>query len=248
MGVHPYKPPQELFKKFKPIAEQLSKQLGKTVAFEVAKSYDDAVAKLESGDFDFAFLGPVLYIKARERAGVQPVAQVMDKGRPTFHGVIVVKAGSTIKSVKEMKGRSFAFGEKGSTLTHVVPLSLLMENGIHLSDLSKHRFVGTHDNVAMNIIRGEFDMACLQPDVAEKYAGQGLSVIGRSPELPEHVFVASRKIDAKTLQKTQAALVGMDISLAKGIKESITGMTKFTDKDFDVLRAIMKRVDKELEK
>ncbi len=248
MGVHPYKPPQELYKKFKPIADYLSTKLGKPVEFQIAQSYEDATNKIGTGAYDFAFLGPTLYVEAHDKYGVAPLAQIANNRKPFFHGVIVVKKGSGISSLKELKGKSIAFGERHSTLTHLLPLWMLMDAGVRLPDLKEYRFAGTHDNVALNVVRGAADAAGLMPDIAEKYKDQGLEVIARSPDLPEHVFAATKSTDPKTVDLVQNALLGMDIALAKGIKDSISNLQKFNDKDFDVLRKIMKQVGPELGK
>jgi phosphonate transport system substrate-binding protein len=248
MGVHPYKPPQELYKKFKPIADYLSTKLGKPVEFQIAQSYDDAANKVGTGAYDFAFLGPTIYVDAHDKYGVVPLAQIANNKKPVFHGVIVVKKGSGITSLKDLKGKSVAFGERHSTLTHLIPLWMLMDAGVRLPDLKEYRFAGTHDNVALNVARGAADAGGLMPDIAEKYKDQGIEVIARSPDLPEHVFAATKSMDQKTVDLLQNALVGMDIALAKGIKDSISNLQKFNDKDFDVLRKIMKQVGPELGK
>jgi hypothetical protein len=123
---------------------------------------------------------------------------------------------------------------------------MIMDAGVRLPDLKEYRFAGTHDNVALNVARGAADAGGLMPDIAEKYKDQGIEVIARSPDLPEHVFAATKSMDQKTVDLLQNALVGMDIALAKGIKDSISNLQKFNDKDFDVLRKIMKQVGPEL--
>ncbi len=160
----------------------------------------------------------------------------------------MVKKGSGIKSPKDLKGKTFAFGDRNSTLTHVVPLYMLVNNGIHLSDLSKYSFVGSHNNVALNVAVGTFSAAGLMPDIAEKYMSQGLEVIAKSPDLPEHVFVAAPSLDNETVKKLQEAILSMPPDVYKKIKGSLTGLQKFNDKDFNVLRNILKTVEKELEK
>jgi phosphonate transport system substrate-binding protein len=220
MGIHPYKPPQELYRKFRPIADYLSTKLGKPIEFQIALSYDDAANKVGTGAYDFAFLGPTIYVDARDKFGVVPLAQIANNKKPFFHGVIVVKKGSGITSLKDLKGKSIAFGERHSTLTHLVPLWMIIDAGVSLADLKEYRFAGTHDNVALNVARGAADAGGLMPDIAEK----------------------------KTVDLLQNSLVNMDIALAKGIKDSISNLQKFTDKDFDVLRKIMKQVGPELGK
>ena len=249
MGVHPYKPPVELQKIFKPIADYISKETGKEVEIRIGQTYEDAAAKVGNGSFDFAFIGPSIYVEAQKRHGVVPLGQIMNNGKPTFHGVMVVKKGSSITSMNQLKGKKIAFGEKNSTLNHVVPLWMLLNAGLKFSDLNEHSYLKTHDNVAMNIIRGNFDAGGLQPDVAEKYKDQGLEVIATSPEIPEHVFVATKSLDAATVKAVQNALVSSNaVPVLKGIKGSISGVQKFSDTDFDFLRKIMKEVDPYLDK
>jgi phosphonate transport system substrate-binding protein len=248
MGVHPYKPASDLYKIFKPIADHVSKQIGKPVELRFGKSYAESVDFVGKGDVDFSFLGPSLFIEANSKYGVQPLVQIVNGDKPSFNGVIIVKKGSGITSLKSLKGKKFAFGDRESTLTHIVPLYMLIESGVHLSDLKEYAFVGSHDNVALNIARGSFDAAGLQPDVAEKYKDQGLEVIAKSPEIPEHVFVATKSLDAATTAQIQKALLNVSPTILKGIKGSVTSTQKFSSKDFDVLRKIMKTVEAEKNK
>jgi phosphonate transport system substrate-binding protein len=248
MGVHPYKSAKELHAKFKPIADAISKKIGKPVEFQVGRDYDDAVKKVGTGKFDFAFLGPTLYIKARDEYKVIPLAMIENKGKASFQGVIIVQKGSSISSLKDLKGKRFAFGSRGSTLSHVAPLYMLLDAGVKLEQLQLYKFVGSHDNVAQAVATKTFDAGGLMPDVAKKHMDRGLKVIAQSPELPEHVFVATKTMDAATVEYIQSALITLDPALQKKIKGSLTGMQKFEDKDFDVLRKIMKKVEKEMKK
>jgi phosphonate transport system substrate-binding protein len=248
MGVHPYKPISDLYKIYKPIADAVAQKMGKPVELRIGKTYDEAVELVGKGDVDFSYLGPSLYVEAKSKFNVKLLAQIITNGKPVFHGVIIAKKGSGIAALKDLKGKNFAFGERESTLSHIVPLYMLMEAGVQLSDLKKYGFFGTHDNVALNVLRGASDAAGVQPDVADKYLDQGLQIIARSEDLPEHVFAATKSLDPATTTKLQNALLGLDMVLLKGIKAPITGIQKGNDKDFDVLRKIMKAVEKEKNK
>lgn len=248
MGVHPFKSAQELHTMFKPIANYLSQKLGVPVELKVGKTYEDTAERLGKGEIDFSYLGPTTYAKFSTTQHFKPLVQIVNNGKPSFYGVIVAKKGSTIKAIKDLKGKAFAFGDKNSTVTHVVPLYMLMNEGLTVSDLGKHAFVGSHDNIALNIISGTFDAAGLMPDIAEKYKEKGLEVVLKQPEIPEHVFAATKSMDAATFNKIQDALLTMDASLYKNIKGSLTGLQKFNDKDFNVLRNILDKVEKDLDK
>jgi len=249
MGVHPYKPPVEVHKIFKPIADYIAKETGKQVEVQIGQTYEDAGTKIGTGVFDFAYIGPAIYVDAQKQYGLVPLAIVANNGRPTYHGVITVKKGSSITSLAQLKGKKFAFGARNSNMNHTVPLWMLMNAGVKLTDLKEYSFLKTHDNVAMNIIRGTFDGGGMQPDIAEKYRAQGLEVIATSPELPEHVFVATKSLDAATAKAIQNALNSEKaVPVLKGIKESISGAPKFVDADFDISRKIMKEVGPYLDK
>lgn len=249
MGVHPYKPPVELYKIFKPIADYIAKETGKQVELQIGKTYEDAQEKIGTGVFDFAYISPVIYVEAQKQYGLVPLAIIANNGIPTYHGVITVKKGSPITSLAQLKGKKFAFGARNSNMNHTIPLWMLMNAGVKLTDLKEYSFLKTHDNVAMNIIMGTFDAGGLQPDVAEKYTDQGLQVLVKSPELPEHVFVANKSLDAATAKAVQNALNSPNAApVLKGIKSSVSGAPKFADSDFDILRKIMKEVGPYLDK
>lgn len=248
MGVHPYRPVSDLYAIYKPIVNYVSKKIGKPVELRIGRTNSEIVDLLGKGEIDFSFLGPALYVETTSKYKLTPLAQIVNDGKPIYYGVIIVKKGSGITSLKSLKGKTFAFGERDSNLSHVVPLYMLMEAGVRLADLKQYAFLGSHDNVALNIVRGSFDAAGIQPDVAGKYKDQGLEIIARSIDLPEHVFAASKSLDAETTAQIQNALLTMDITLLQGIKKSLTGIQKFSDKDFDGLRKIVKTVEKEKNK
>lgn len=249
MGVHPYKPPVALRKIFRPIADYIEKETGKQVEIRIGQTYEDAGTKIGTGVFDFAYISPIIYVKAQKQYGLVPLAIIENHGKPTYHGVIVVKKGSAIKSLTQLKGKKFAFGARYSNLNHTMPLWMLLNAGVKLTDLKEHNFLKTHDNVALNIIRGTYDAGGIQPDIAEKYRGQGLEVIMKTPELPEHVFVATRSLDPRTVRAVQNALNSPKaVSALKGIKGSISGAPKFSDSDFEILRKILKEVKPYMDK
>lgn len=249
MGVHPYKPPVEVHKIFKPIADYIAKETGRDVKIQIGRTYEDAGTKIGTGVFDFAYISPVIYVQMQEKYGLVPLAIIANNGKPTYHGVMAVKKGSSITTVDQLKGKKFAFGARNSNLNHTVPLWMLMNAGVKLTDLKEYSFLKTHDNVALNIIRGNYDAGGMQPDIAEKYREQGLEVIMKSPELPEHVFVATKALDAATVQAIQSALNSQNaVPVLRGIKSSISGAPKFSDSDFDILRNIMKDVGPYMDK
>jgi phosphonate transport system substrate-binding protein len=242
-GVHPFVKPTEIAKKFKPVTEFLSKELNREIQIVVGKSYEDIADRYQKGEVDFGFMGPSLYALESEKGLVFPLARIVVDGKGTFQGVIIVKEDSPVKKISDLRGESFAFGDPESTLSHYMPHYMLMEQGIQLKDLSKYAFVGNHDNVAINVLQGNFVAGGLKPDVARKYLDKGLRELAISEPVPEHLFVAGLKLDEGIRQKITAALLKADVELLKPINKSITGMEIAKREDYAGLRKLMVEVD-----
>ena len=62
--------------------------------------------KVGKGEADFAFLGPSLYVQAHDMYRAAPRAQVVNSGKPSFYGVIAVKKGKGITSLRSSLPRT----------------------------------------------------------------------------------------------------------------------------------------------
>lgn len=244
-GVHPFKKPTELVKMFKPVADFIGQELGKEVKIVVGKSYEETMEKFKSGEYDFGYFGPAPYAILSQTSQVVPLARIQNKGKGTFKGVLVVKQDSPIAALTDLKGKSFAFVDKSSTLGHYVPHDMLLAEGISLADLSKYAFIGSHENVAKNVLLGRFDAGALKPSIAKKYLDQGLKILAESNPIPNHLFLSSSQLDAGVRQQVKQALLKADVSLLTPIKSSITGLEEVAPGDYDALRTLLVKIDKE---
>lgn len=248
-GVHPFKSPLKLKKMFSPLATYLSQELGTDVQFRSAKNYDAAMQALVEGKVDFSYMGPAPYAILDEQypGKIRIAAAVLNKGKPTFNGVIVAKEDSDINSLADLKGKKFAFGDRESTLSCYMPAYMLMEAGVF--DSVTHSFLGSHDNVAMGVMKGIFAAGGLKPDVANKYVGKGLKIIATSEPVYEHLVIIGPNVDNATAEKVRQALLKVqDPTVYTSIKGSLTGFTTVSPSDYDNLKAVIKAVDAKMPK
>jgi phosphonate transport system substrate-binding protein len=157
-----------------PLRAYLTKEMGREVKLVIPDSYAHTAASLGDGSIDFAILGAVNYVRAHAKIGVVPLVQ-----RPSdlnFHSVFITETGSSIHSLKDLKGRSFAFNDPYSTSGHVIPYVELKKAGIHQETDLKVRYSGSH------------------PDTAKLVEG-GIVDAGSMDELIYKSLIDNRKID-----------------------------------------------------
>ena len=74
-------------------------------------------------------------------AGAEP-AVYDPRLRPEYNGIIIVKKGSGIRSLADLRGRTLNFGDPAGTSDHLVPKTELIKAGIVPDKDVKTRFAG----------------------------------------------------------------------------------------------------------
>lgn len=247
LSVHPFLPAKEVIAKFTPLANYLTKQLGVKVTVRVGASYDEHIQAIGKDQVDLAYMGPASYVSLVNKYGKKPtLARIEMDGKPTFHGYIVTRKDSAIKTLQDLKGKSFAFGDPKSTMSYVVPHFMLAEAGIMTEDSVEHTFLGTHKNVALGVLSGDYVAGAMKPAVFKKFEAKGLRVLAVSPEISEHVFVSRATLPEKTINALRKAMFAVAQSqngevILKAIKSSATGLISVQDEDYDNLRTILNK-------
>lgn len=245
LAVHPYLAASTLVEKFSPLADYLSVELGRPVVIVMAKDYTTNIDWLGQGEVDIAYMGPSSYVLLTESYGLRPLLAVLEvNGRKTFHGVIIAAAGSPIKSIKDLRGRRFAFGDPDSTMSHLVPRYMMHKEGIDVSDLAHFEFLSNHENVAMAVLAGAFEAGAVKPEAYEKFRDKGLRVVATSPEIHEHMFVARGGLDDQVVSALRVALARLASApegprILESIQHGATGFGLVKDSDYDNLRQMM---------
>ena len=171
--------------------------------------------------------------------------KALRKGLPYTHAAIVARSGSGIERIEDLRGKRFAFGDRMSTSSYLVPRSMLAEAGIRLEDLKEHAFKGNHDDVARAVLAGEYDAGGLMESTAGKFLDQGLKVLKTSVEIPEFNICASKGLDAGTQESTRKALAALNrrneghAQVLAMIDQEYTGFVAAEDGDYDGVRKLM---------
>jgi phosphonate transport system substrate-binding protein len=246
LGIHPYKSPARLIESYTPLVKYLSRKMDMPVQVSISKDYQAHINAIGKDQLDIAYMGPASYISLVELYGNKPLLACQEiHGKSTFQGKIIIRKESPLHALSQLKGKSFAFGDPSSTMSHLVPRYMLWKDGVSAEQLGRYKFMGSHDNVALAVLSGEFDAGAVKEAVFYKYQARGLKALETTPALSEHLFVTSNKLDSATVDKLREAFLSLNEDpdgkrIMNSIKPGMTAMAPVEDKDYANLREILR--------
>jgi phosphonate transport system substrate-binding protein len=250
LGIHPYLSSTEIDRRFTPLADYLGRELKRPVIIEIASSYAVHIRNIGTDSVDIALLGPASYVLMTSEYGRRPLLAVFESnGTKTFRGAIIAKKDSPITSLSQLKGKKFAFGDKASTMGHLVPRYMLLKKGVDVSDLVGHAFLSNQENACLAVLAGDFDAAAVKEEVFSEYEQKGLKAIALSPEVQDHVFVASAKLPQETIRSLRRALISLNNrpegkQILSKIQKNLGALAPGKDSEYDNLREILSELKK----
>lgn len=212
---------------YRPLAAHLALRLGRPVELRTVDSWEGLAKSLANGETDLALMGPWGYVLANHFADAQVVSTILYQGKPEYFAMIVTHPDSGLNSIDDLlgpkgKGRSFAFGDKGSTSGYLIPFFEFQKRGI---DPERHfaRVLYTkHQAIQTQVTAGQLDAGADFNRNRDVMIAQGLisaarsKVIWQSAPLPNDAFAVSAALakDTAFVQRLQGALAEVGPLLA----------------------------------
>ncbi len=251
LAVHPYLEKTELIERFTPLKNYLEKETGIKIKLKISNNYLVHIDSIGKGGTDIAFIGPEGYVTLTNIYGMpRIIGRIITDHTPYFKGLIIARKGSHIKDLKCLKKKSVAFVSRESAMGFVAPLYELLNKKISLNDFCCYDFLGSHTNVALAVLAGDFDAGMVKEETFSKYKSKGLKKIAETMRIYEHLFIARKNLDARIFEKIKRAFFKLNrpdlIGILKKIKKNITGLESAKDADYDSLRIISKFVTRSL--
>lgn len=185
---------------YKPLAEYLAKQLGREVRLRTVDSWEGLAKSLASGETDIALMGPWGYVLANHQSGAEAVATILYQGKPEYFAIMVTSPKSGIDKIDDMKGRTFAFGDKGSTSGYLIPNYEFMMRGIDPDKFFSKVIYTKHQAIETQVTRGELDAGADYNRNRDAMIEQGLikaadsRIIWTSAPLPNDAVALSKEL------------------------------------------------------
>ena len=233
--------PAEMINRLTPMVKYLSQKTGSPVTYQASPNLTTTVDDLGTNKTQIAYLTPVAYIEAQEKYGVVPLASPLTRGKTTFNLVIAVRKDSKIKTMQDLRGKKFAFGDEKALLQQAV----VVRAGVKLEDFTSYAFLKHYDNIAKALINEDFDAGILKDTVAEKFEPQGLRIIHISPPLPSYLFVVNKHLSPEISARLKSAMLALntDTPENKAVLSSLDagydGFVAVEDKDYEIVRKLI---------
>lgn len=200
--------------------QYMGRQTGHKFSLKFTEKYEETADNLGRGLIQFAALGPVNYVAAKTKYGADCLAMGLNQdGKPEYRGVIFARQDSRITGLEDVRGRTFAFGDRFSTQGHVIPRQMLEEAGVGLGDLQSYVYTGSHANTAKAVLNGDYEAGAIQDVLADRLNHEGrIKILATSKPYPSSMICYAKGVDPAILTAVKKALLEMD---PKGVHRNL---------------------------
>lgn len=225
--------------------------LEREIEFYPVDSYAEAASALQLGKIDIALTGPSEYVLIRARTNAIPVVAIT---RPNYHSVIAVPAASPVKTVADLKGKTIAMRQVGSTSGHLGPTEMLMEAGLDPKTDYQVKMLGPEGSLKA-LKSGEVE-AWGGPLIdyerflrEEGFSEADFSLLKKGPPLPNDVFVVNSNTDPRLIALLRDRAIARQQDLIAALS-SVRANEKFQestlvaveDGDYDMIREVYRAI------
>ncbi|ARS50001.1 phosphonate ABC transporter substrate-binding protein [Ectopseudomonas mendocina] len=211
----PDEAPTELLRKFKPLGAYLEQELGMKVEFVPVADYAAVVEALAADRIDMAWLGGFTFVQAHLKTG-NAVPLVQREQDAEFTSKLIT-SDPAVKSLQDLKGKTFAFGSVSSTSGSLMPRYFMLQDGIKPEDFfSRVAYSGAHDATAAWVQAGKADGGVLNASVWQKLVDAGkvdtdkVKVFATTPTYYDYNWTVRGNLDADLQAKIKSAFLALD--------------------------------------
>jgi phosphonate transport system substrate-binding protein len=260
-GVEPYDTAARLVPIYEKIGKMIGDKIGCKVEVFVATGYNAEIEAMRNGKLELAEFGPLGYVLAHQVAKAEAVAAfgAVDGKPVTYWASLVTYPTSGIKTVADIRGRSFAFSDAASTSGHLFPAYGLRKAGLDPDKDVKAIYAGSHTASFEAIYNHKVDAGELNSEQLESATQRGhykdgdLVFLWKSDPIPTDPISIRGNLPDAFKKKLTDILQNLDLSSIDEADRKVMGMhgTRFvpqTDSAYDGIRDLVKTLNIDLSK
>jgi len=225
--------PKKHYAKTKPFIDYIADNLkhmgikqGKVL---LAKDNHQMIQYLREAKIDIVTETPFSSIIYMEKAGAKPLLRRWKKGIPTYSSFIFVRKDSGINSLKELKGKTIAFEDPGSTTGYFLPKTAIIKEGLEMVELKNYKEKPPLDKVGYCFAQGEVNIShwvhkgfveagtlsneeYQEPDEVPVGFIADFRIIYETDNVPRNLILVRQDMDPKLQEEIKSILLNMKLS------------------------------------
>lgn len=232
-----------LIQNAQPLKAYLERALGRDIEIVVTTDYSSMIEAMRFGRIEIGYFGPFSYVLAKSRApDIEPFAVGVERGSPSYKSILIANANGTVKSLSDVRGKPFGFGDQASTSSHLAPRAHLLSKAMLEGDRDyKVVHLGTHDAVARAVQAGQVPAGALSEPIYRSLIDRKVVdptrvvTLDLTADIPNYPITMQGNLTPELKQAIRDAFLGLtDKAVLRSFR--VEGFAPTDDKAYDVLR------------
>jgi len=206
--------PGKMLRDAEPLVAYLEQRTGAKITMTIPTNYAAVVEAMVNDQVDIAHFGGFTFVQISARAAARPLVQREQDQK--FHSLFITQPGSSINSLKDLAGHTFAFGDVNSTSGHLMPEYYMREAKVDTRVIEKALYTGGHDATALAVANKKVDAGAMDENVFQtmmkggKITDRQVKVFYTTPPFFDYVWAARKSLDPKIAESFAKALLDLD--------------------------------------
>ncbi|HID00543.1 MAG TPA: phosphate/phosphite/phosphonate ABC transporter substrate-binding protein [Piscirickettsiaceae bacterium] len=193
------------------LAKYLSTKTGLEITPTLTSTFDQYKKQLLNGSIDIGYQNPYVYVLASAAHEVLAMA-VKGPDRDKFRGVIITRAGSSLRTLSELKGKDISIVGYTSAGGYLSQKLTLQRNGI---DVQKECNLieapeNKQENVILSVFTGDVNVGFIRESAFHKadisVPANALRILQGTAWLPNWALSVNRSMPAEDKKKIEKAI------------------------------------------
>jgi len=237
-----------------PLKDYLHARLGKQIELVVTTDYSSMIEAMRRGRIELGYFGPLSFVLAKSKdPDIEPFAALLEQAGepPVYQALVIGNISQHINTIADLTNKTVAWGDPASTSSHLIPKSMLADQGLRAGQNYSEQFVGAHDAVAFAVQNGNAAGGGISKPIFETLTQRGtidpakVHILAESKPYPNYPWTMQSNLDAGLKSAIREAFLNLhDPKVLKPFKAA--GFAPVTNADYDVVRQLSKQLGLDL--
>ena len=155
--------PKKHYRYLKPIVSYMAEQMQdlgvENAEVLMAKDHEQLTRYMRLGKVDWVTETPLIALILQQRAGAELLLRKWKKGVPDYHTVFFAHKDAGISSLSDLRGKTIALQDEGSTSAFMIPIAAMLEAGLEPVRMDSVRDSPPDDKVGYVLTDEEITMS-----------------------------------------------------------------------------------------